>query len=197
MRKVDIVKLLVSYLNLVRLIPHVICYFLYYDRLKEDLIVVRTHRRMRCSIFSIFLYQLVFDKFYRTLFYHRIGLVSHAFSFLAPPDNCFFIGSDVKIRGGVCLMHPFATIINAESIGDGLIIKNNVTIGYNYDKRPTIGDNVTIHANCVISGGINVGNNVIIGAGTILFKSVPDNCTVIGNPAYIIKKDNHKVNIQL
>lgn len=197
MRKVDIVKLTISYLNLVRLIPHVICYFLYYDRLREDLEVARAHRRMTCSIFSIFLYQLIFDKFYRTLFYHRIGISSHSFSFLLPPDNCFFIGTDVRIGEGVLLFHPFATIINAEKIGDGLVIKNNVTIGYNYDKRPVIGNNVEINVNCVISGGIHIGDNVVIGAGTVLFKSVPDNCTVIGNPAYIIKQNGKKVSIKL
>ena len=197
MRKVDIVKLIVSYLNIVRLIPHVICYVLYYERLKEDLIVARSHKKMSCSIFSMFLYQLVFDIFFRTLFYHRIGYASYAFSFLLPAHNCFFIGTDVKIGGGVLLLHPFSTVINAQEIGRGLVIKNNVTIGYNYDKRPIIGNNVTIHVNCVISGGIHVGNNVVIGAGTILFKSVPDNCTVVGNPAYIVKKDGEKVHIPL
>lgn len=197
MRKVDIVKLIISYLNLVRLIPHVICFFLYYDRLREDLKVARTHRRMTSSIFSTFLYQLVFDKYYRTLFYHRIGIASHFFSFLLPPDSCFFIGTDVRIGEGVLLFHPFATIINAEKIGDGLVIKNNVTIGYNYDKRPVIGNNVEINVNCVLSGGIHIGDNVVIGAGTVLFKSVPDNCTVIGNPAYIIKQNGEKVSIKL
>lgn len=48
--------------------------------------------------------------------------------------------------------------------------------------------------NAVVFGGICIGNNVKIGAGCIVNKSVPDNCTVVGNPARIIKKANIQCN---
>ena len=54
-----------------------------------------------------------------------------------------------------------------------------------------------INVNSCVFGKIKIGNNVVIGAGTVLKKSVPDNCVVIGNPARIIKKDGKKVNITL
>ena len=64
---------------------------------------------------------------------------------------------------------------------------------YAKNGKPTIGDNVSIGCNAVIAGDIQIGNNVKIGAGCVVVKSVPDNCTVIGNPAIIVRKDGEKV----
>ena len=44
---------------------------------------------------------------------------------------------------------------------------------------------------------IIIGDNVIIAPNTVVFKNVPSNCVVAGNPAVIIKKDGQKVNIPL
>lgn len=56
---------------------------------------------------------------------------------------------------------------------------------------------MTIGCNAVVIGKITIGDNVIVGAGAIVTKSIPDYCTVVGNPARIIKKDNKKVGIKL
>lgn len=37
-------------------------------------------------------------------------------------------------------------------------------------------------------GNVIIGNNVVVGAGTVVTKSIPDNCTVVGNPMRIIKR---------
>ena len=42
--------------------------------------------------------------------------------------------------------------------------------------------------NCLILGGITVGDNVIVGAGSVVVKDVPSNCVVAGNPAKVIKE---------
>ena len=42
-----------------------------------------------------------------------------------------------------------------------------------------------------------VSNNVTVGANAVVIKDVPDNCVVVGVPAYIIKKDGIKVNLKL
>lgn len=80
------------------------------------------------------------------------------------------------------MAHPYATIINAESIGENLYINHLVTIGEKNGKRPIIGNNVALHANCCIIGGITIGNNVVVGAGTVVTKDIPDNTTVVGAP---------------
>ena len=48
-------------------------------------------------------------------------------------------------------------------------------------------DNVSIGANVTIIGDIKIGNNVIIGAGSVVVKDVTDNCIVAGNPARVIR----------
>jgi len=102
---------------------------------------------------------------------------------------CKIFGS-TKIKGGLVCYHPFATVINAKSIGENFQFRNALTIGNKANDNsllPTIGNNVSVGANVVIIGDINIGNNVIIGAGAVVVKDVPDNCIVAGNPAKIIR----------
>ena len=62
-----------------------------------------------------------------------------------------------------------------------------VNSGIRFNPAPKIGDDVVIGACAILIGSIVIGNNVIIGAGSVVTKSVPDNCMVAGNPAKIIK----------
>jgi len=79
-------------------------------------------------------------------------------------------------------------------IGDNCLISQNVTIGRNFGdtKVPVIGDDVYIGAGSVIFGEITIGDNVIIGSNSLVNKSVPSNCTVVGNPMRIIVTDREK-----
>jgi sugar O-acyltransferase (sialic acid O-acetyltransferase NeuD family) len=64
-------------------------------------------------------------------------------------------------------------------IAPGAVLCGNVTVG----------KNSFVGANAVVRQGITIGNNVIIGAGTVVIKDIPDNTTVIGNPARkLVKK---------
>ncbi|WP_407455419.1 sugar O-acetyltransferase [Ligilactobacillus aviarius] len=54
--------------------------------------------------------------------------------------------------------------------------------------RPiTIKNNVWIGGNVCILGGVTIGNNAIIGAGSVVDHDVPDNAVVVGNPAKVIR----------
>jgi len=50
-----------------------------------------------------------------------------------------------------------------------------------------IGNNVFIGANSVILPSVNIGNNVVIGAGSIVAKDIPSNSIAVGNPCKVIK----------
>lgn len=54
-------------------------------------------------------------------------------------------------------------------------------------KPVSIGDNVWIGGNVTILPGVTIGNNVTIGAGSVVVKSIPDNCVAVGNPCKPIK----------
>ncbi len=74
-------------------------------------------------------------------------------------------------------------------IGCDCFIRQYVTIGGNGsdDGVPAIGNNVDIGAGTVILGGVHIGNNVRIGANAVVNKDIPDNCTAVGVPAKPIK----------
>ena len=88
-------------------------------------------------------------------------------------------------------------------IGETTIIGDNVTIyqgatlggtGKETGKRhPTIENNVMISAGSKILGAITIGENSKIGAGSVVLKDVPKNCTVVGIPGKIVKKDDVKI----
>jgi acetyltransferase-like isoleucine patch superfamily enzyme len=54
----------------------------------------------------------------------------------------------------------------------------------------TIGDNVWIGANSVITAGVTLGKHVVIGGGSVVTKNIPDYSVAVGNPAKVIKKYN-------
>ena len=78
-------------------------------------------------------------------------------------------------------------------IGDHVMIYQGVTLGgvstSKGKRHPTIGDRVVIGANASVLGNIEIGHNVRIGAGSVVVKSVPDNCTVVGVPGKVVKKE--------
>ena len=93
--------------------------------------------------------------------------------------------------------HPHGTHLHAKSIGDYLTIKQNVCIGMNHNELPVLGNHVFCGVGCCILGGVKIGDNVNIGANSVVVKDVPSNTTVIGNPARIVKLNGKKVDIPL
>ena len=190
------IKLIITILNSPRMIFHLIFFIIFYNKIKDDVCVAMRHRSYNCGVVLGFMYLLVFDKTYRNLFYYRIGKWHYLIYYIFPPHDSFVIATKQEVGKGFLCIHPIATFVNAQNIGRNFVVKNSCTIGENRG-RPKIGNNVIINANSVVVGDITIGNNVVVGTGTVLMKSVPDDCVVIGNPAYIKKKDGKIVNLKL
>ncbi|SRR6266702_1222152 len=134
---------------------------------------------------------------FRSLLYYRIPASRVLRPITGPPSPSLYINTEA-IGPGLYLQHAFATIIHARTIGCNCSVNQQVTVGYNGpDQRPTIGNNVSIRAGAKVIGGITIGNNVVVGAGAVVTKNVPADCTVVGVPAYIVKRDGKRCHIPL
>jgi serine O-acetyltransferase len=107
------------------------------------------------------------------------------------------ISSSVKIGHSFYIGHFGGIIINANVIiGDNCNISQGVTIGVSgfEEKRgvPTLGNEVYIGANSVLAGKISIGNNVLIGACSMVKDSFQDNSIILGVPAIIISQRGSK-----
>jgi len=107
---------------------------------------------------------------------------------------CVLIGVDIpyqtKIGNGFKISHPSGIVINENAIiGNNVWIRCNTVIGNDIltNQAPIIGDNVSIGANVCIIGSIKVGNDSIIGAGSVIVKDIPPFSVVVGNPGRVIK----------
>ena len=90
------------------------------------------------------------------------------------------IGNNVRITDGVKFVTHDGGLWTLRNLYDDM--KNADCFG-----RIVVKDNVHIGWNTVIMPGVTIGNNVVIGASSIVTKSIPSNVVVAGNPAKIIK----------
>lgn len=130
---------------------------------------------------------------FRNLFFYRCGSIgrklSHISLFFLKTQQLLFFGVDrSRLGGGMFIQHGYCTVITAQSIGENFWVNQNVTIAYSHRGIPIIGDNVHIASDANVVGGIKIGNNVTIGAGTTVVRDVPDNTLVVSQKARYIPK---------
>ena len=105
--------------------------------------------------------------------------------------ECLFgyeIQAGATIGRRFTIHHGYAVVINKFVVaGDDFTIRHGVTIGNRGKSNacPVIGNGVELGANVVIIGDITLGNNVIVGAGSVVLDSVPDNSLVVGEKARV------------
>ena len=128
---------------------------------------------------------------FRTLLYYRYRVNEFNPVRLIYPGQMMSI-SCPEVGEGLVIQHGFGTRIGCSRMGRDCQVWQGVTIGKSRsgleEPRPVIGDNVRIYANALVLGGITIGDNAVIGAASVVLKSVPPNCTVVGNPARIVKQ---------
>ena len=102
------------------------------------------------------------------------------------------------IGKGFFIDHGSGVIIGETTIiGDNVTLYQGVTLGgtgkETGKRHPTLCDNVMVSAGAKILGSFTIGENSKIGAGSVVLEEVPSNCTVVGVPGRIVKRDNQKV----
>ena len=99
-----------------------------------------------------------------------------------------FIAADAVINtlanlGENCIINSASVIEHECELGENVHVAPAAVLAGNVK----VGKNSFIGANSVIKQGITIGDNVVIGAGTVVISDVPDNQTIVGNPAREIK----------
>lgn len=186
----DYLKIVVAYLFIWMYLPHIIVfYFKCHDSVTSDLRRFREGDVVKGWLFTTFMFHIHHNSYFRSLFYHRCGpMLGALIAWYRPGDKYFTISKTTRIGKGCFFEHPYATILNAESIGENFFCIQCTTLGNKNNARPIIGNNVTLGANVIIIGNVHIGNNVTVGAGSVVVKDIPDNSVAVGNPAKVIKR---------
>jgi serine O-acetyltransferase len=101
---------------------------------------------------------------------------------------------------GLFIDHGAGVVIGETAeVGQNVTIYQGVTLGgtgkETGKRHPTVGDNVVIGAGSLLLGSITVGDNVRVGAGSVVVQNVPSNTTVVGNPGRPVIMDGTRVGI--
>jgi serine O-acetyltransferase len=98
---------------------------------------------------------------------------------------------NAHIGHGLYIPHLIGIVINQDAvIGINCTLSQNITIGDlkrgDRTGSPVIGDNVYIAPGAVVLGNVHIGNNVIIGANSVVNTDLQDNAVAAGMPARVI-----------
>lgn len=102
------------------------------------------------------------------------------------------------IGKGLFIDHGSGVIIGETAIlGDNITLYQGVTLGGTGKEKgkrhPTLKDNVMVSAGAKVLGSFTIGENSKIGAGSVVLEEVLPNCTVVGVPGRIVRRDDKKV----
>lgn len=107
---------------------------------------------------------------------------------------CVELRASTEVGPGLKIEHGYSLVVNDRTkIGANVHLRHCVTLGCakmpdgSQGPSPVLEDNVEIGANVCIIGGITIGRNSKIGAGSVVTKDVPPNSVAVGNPARVIR----------
>ena len=169
-----------------------------FTQIKEDIETIYKKDPAAANIFEVLvcypgLSALINHRIAHKLHYWKIPLIPRIISNLSR----FFTGIEIhpgaRIGRRFFIDHGMGVVIGETTIiGDDVLLYQGVTLGgtgNEHGKRhPTLGNNIVVGAGAKILGNIEIGSNSRIGAGSVVVDSVPENSTVVGIPAKIVKQ---------
>jgi len=125
--------------------------------------------------------------------------------YFEPPFHSNFGGHHVHFGRGIYANFNLTLVDDTHIyVGDHTMFGPNVTVataghpilpelraqGYQYNAPVHIGENCWFGAGAIVLPGTTIGNNVVVGAGSIVTKDLPDNVVAVGNPCHILREVN-------
>jgi serine O-acetyltransferase len=137
------------------------------------------------------LHALIFHRMAHSLYKRNLVLFPRLISQFSRFLTGIEIHPGATIGQGLFIDHGMGVVIGETAeVGDNVTIYQGVTLGGTGKEKgkrhPTIGNNVFIGTGAKILGSIKVGDNVKIGAGSVVTKPVPNDCTVVGVPGRVV-----------
>lgn len=177
--------------------------FTMFERIKEDIAVIREKDPAARSSVEV---MLLYNGFKAVRAYRRAHwFFNHNMKFLARwiSQRCVR-KTNIEIHPGATIGrrlfidHGTGVVIGETTIiGDDCTIYQGVTLGgTGKDKgkrHPTLGNHVMVGSGGKVLGPITIGNNVRIAAGAVVLSEIPDDCTAVGVPARVVRRNGAKI----
>ena len=175
-----------------------------FARIREDVAAVRERDPAARSFLEVFLLYpgvraIRMHRRANWFYKHNMFFIARLISQRAARKTGIEIHPGATIGRRLVIDHGTGVVIGETAeIGDDVLIYQGVTLGgtgKDTGKRhPTIGNKVMISAHAQVLGPFKVGDNARIAAGAVVLKEVPENSTVVGVPARVVKIGGQRVN---
>lgn len=173
------------------------------DTVKDDVAAVRERdpaARSNAEVLLLYsgvhaiIAHRIANKLYKKEHYFAARAVSQA----AKAMTGIEIHPAATIGKGLVIDHGSGVVIGETAeIGDNCTIYQGVTLGgtgKDVGKRhPTLGNNVMVGAGAKVLGPLHIGDNTKIAANAVVLDEIPENCTAVGIPAKIVKREGVKI----
>lgn len=145
------------------------------------------------GLHAIIMYRIA-HQFYEKKLFLTARIISQFARFVTGIE----IHPGAKIGKGFFIDHGSGVVIGETTeIGDNCLVYQGVTLGgTGKDKgkrHPTLGNNVMVGAGARVLGPFKVGDNVKIAANAVVLEEIPPNCTAVGVPARIVRRNGERV----
>ncbi len=170
--------------------------------IEEEIKVIKERDPAIKSSVEVFLYPsfyaILFHRTAHWLYQKKWYFMARLLSQVSRGLTGIEIHPGAQIGKGLFIDHGMGVVIGETcEIGDNVTIYQGATLGgtgkETGKRHPTIGNNVMISAGAKVLGPFKVGDNSRIGAGAVLLREVPPNCTVVGVPGRVIIRDHQRV----
>lgn len=173
------------------------------ERVREDVRVVFERDPAAKSVLEVILaypglhavwMHRIAHRLYRRRWYTLARLISHVARFLTGIE----IHPGARIGRRFFIDHGLGVVIGETAeIGDDVTLYQGVTLGGTGKERgkrhPTLGNGVIVGVGAKVLGAITIGDRSKIGAGSVVVKDVPPDCTVVGVPGRIVVREGRRV----
>ena len=171
--------------------------------IREDIATVQKHDPAAQTALVIFLsYPGLHAKWAHTPEHWLWNHGAHGLARVMSQITRFMTGVEIhpaaKLGRRFFIDHAMGVVIGETTVvGDDCVLYQGVTLGGTGNecgkRHPTLGNNVTVGTGAKVLGNITIGDNVKIGGNSVVVKDVPDNCTVVGIPGRIVKRNGCRV----